>query len=249
MRPDMAGKFKEPSCGRRLYGKPRRVTKVTEDDSQAGATASLRLAHSKMNVFRDGGIGCDFTLLYRFLRSKVGQPWSEVYSEICSLIDSRKFRDHHFHTQLKYAVEQDCKFDEDGNVIDNRGVNITWRACYVHPVDGTLQYIERPAWKREKPGRKIFELDGQLFFKYDDIWYRVEMSEVSPGLSYDTPGEWVRDAFFRDVFIRNGLYSSYDRSLLARYDVSPNGKYWFCTKKESASSREIQKLKKKYNLE
>lgn len=42
----------------------------------------------------------DFAPFRRFLKSKIGQLWDDVYSEICSTVDQRTLRGWHFHTHL-----------------------------------------------------------------------------------------------------------------------------------------------------
>lgn len=108
----------------------------------------------------------------RFLRSRVGQPWNKVYSEICE--NSQDELGHVLRERIEWTVELNCILI-DGEVYTSQGRNLSWRDFYVHPQTGNLCSNEekRKRYKRTKPTNKFIELNGQEYYFHDGIWYRV----------------------------------------------------------------------------
>ena len=249
MRDDMAERFMEP--GQHGKGRFPRNTKKFKAQDEDGATYSphgMRKAHRFANKWDGGYVGTDFALLSRFLKSRVGQPWDKVYSEICAEADARSFAGHHLREWLEYAVEQNCLVDESGTVRNARGMEIG--SCrrgefYVHPVTKKLEVIIKPRMRRRKLPRTVFEMDGQLYHEHEGVWYRVQMAEVP------RKSKWYYDtwAILSDVFIAHELnYGRYEydmiRKLEGKYGHSPDHRPWYCVWKQSANTKEITRLKK-----
>lgn len=193
-------------------------------------------------------IGTDFGVMDRFLVANKGRPWNDVYSEICKQADLRSFNGHHFRSWLQYHVEQNCVLGDDGRVYDHRGTPIClyWKTFYVHPETGILEYVPKSKYRPHEndPPPRVFELGGKLYHKHDGLWYRVEMQEKESGRNgwtCDTFG--IDDAFQAACSLTHNPWSA-ARNLRNKYGLSPKGKLWYCTKKQSANSREIQKIKK-----
>lgn len=87
------------------------------------------------NKYRDG------KAFQRFLESRVGQHWDDVYSEICKLFDTRSSIGDEFRRMIKWNVELEC-YIEDGVVYEGRNWHRrTHReptGLYVHPITGIL---------------------------------------------------------------------------------------------------------------
>src|ERR1700704_765706 len=99
--------------------------------------------------------------LKRWLRSQVGRPWNDVYSEACAVIKPDSVIRAHIKTHLLEFVERQT-FMNDGKVcvldIGYRGrgiIPLDGKRCrrglfFVHPETGQLQvipYISKRAWR------------------------------------------------------------------------------------------------------
>lgn len=259
MRKDMPKRFMETRDGRRgRFPRHCKQFLATDEDGQ-----HINNPHGMRKVHRltpkcpdDAGSGTDFSVLRRFLKSRVGQPWDKVYSEVCAEADARSYEGHHLREWLEYEVEQNC-FVNDGEVYDQHGRKLAgyWRRgeFFVHPETGILEFVisERHR-KKEPPVQTVFELDGTLYHEYDGVWFRVKMQELAKvqhtgwgGHRYMAYDDW---AALGDVLL-HGLSNCYPYRVVDRlkkeYGLSPGGKVWYCTWKQSANSKEIAKLKKK----
>jgi hypothetical protein len=244
----MPERFIEP--GQHDTGRfPRRTKKfkTKDEDGQTYCPHGMKKAHRYANKWDGGYVGTDISLLKKFLMSRKGKPWDDVYSEICAEADARSFTGHHLREWLDYAVEQHCFLDEEGVVRDQRGMEIG--GCrgtfYIHPKTHTLEYVQRPRTHYKRPPKKVFEMDDQLYHEHEDNWYRVQMAEVP----MDSRWRYNTWAVLSDVFVAEELnFGRYEYSMIRRleeeYGHSPNGKPWYCTSKQSANSKEITRLKK-----
>ena len=254
MRKDMTNRFTEHhKISKPKF--PRHSKKFNWKDEDGQETCSpkgMKHAHyiSHNWIWRDAGcVDGNYNLLKRFLHSCTGRPWNEVYSEVCEESDERSFRGYNFREWIDHLVEKNCFLDKDGTVLDERGNTIAnfWGGFFVHPKTKTLEFADvkkRPRWE---PPHTVFEVDGKLFHQHKDIWYRVEMREVSEENRSDGWWKWVGpgDAFLSGT-VTFGIFSyQVVPKIQKKYGLSPNKKSWYCFKKESANSREISKIKKK----
>lgn len=248
MRKDMAKRFLK--YGKTVKGRfPRnakRLKRKDEDGQELESPHGMKKIHRLTNKWDNHGyLGSDFSVLERFLHSRKGQPWDKVYSEICAEADERSFEGHHLREYI--PVEMHCTI-EDGKVYDEHGHQIGrhWGEFYVHPETQILEYIpklkpQRPDW----PPHTVFDMDGNFYHEHQEIWYRVEMKEIEKKGNSRWNLDWPVN--MRDVFVDVTISSYYNlqNRLQTKYGNSPDGKIWYCVKKESANSREISKLKKK----
>ena len=265
MKPDTLKKFVKSHAVRNPDRFPRRGKKLKEINSEDGP--------SKIGMGRIQEHSChkdrNFAVMKRFLNKHRGQSWDDVYSEICETADCRSFTGHEFRESLNYVVDQHCTIDKDGKIIDSHGHplgSVIGRRgqFFVHPETKTLEYVNgRKNFWREKTPVTVFEMNGILFHKHEDIWWRVQMKEV-PEKKSPIFGYMYQDfnsGVYSDAF---GLYSCLEKSvnsktfdyrlispsyvLRAKYGVGPNGRQWYCASKQSANHREIAALKKKHKL-
>ena len=205
MRPDMPKRFLKH--GKHTKGRfPRHCKNLSMKDENGQFVHNpkgMKKIHRYTIKYEDCGyLGTDFALLCRFLQSRTGRPWDQVYSEICAEADDRSFEGHHFREWLDMQVEQNCTIDEDGEVQDERGNHMArfHGEFYVHPVTGLLEYIENKRWRRSAPVQRVFSMDGKLYHEHKGIWYRVEMKEL---VNKDGRTYWSSDIY--DVFLSEGL--------------------------------------------
>jgi len=256
MRADMPKKFLEPSSGKR--GKfPRNSKKFKPDDdgTPLAPIAGMKKVHAVIEPDYTKYTGTDFSLMRRFLRSRIGQPWNDVYSEICEKADYRSHSGHHLREWLGYLVDQNCTI-VDGVVADERGIKIGvwWDQFYVHPEKKTLEFSEHRRYRNDKKQTTVFEMDDVLYHKHDNIWYRVKFKPVPEQAGkrefFSTIG--IRDVFMdkdppKDLVLWS--YWSLTRALSGKYGPDENGKTRFCCWKQSANSHDIKRLKDKYTDE
>jgi hypothetical protein len=249
MREDMPRRFLEPSSGKR--GKfPRNSKKYRPDED--GLTPvpieGMKKLHSVVDPDNEKYTGTDLRLMRRFLMSRRGHPWDEVYSEICQQADYRSHSGHHLREWIGYLVDQNCQII-DGVLADERGIKTGawWDQFYVHPETKTLEFIEHHRYRRKEHEKTVFEMDDVLYHKHDGIWYRVKFKPI--------PKQTGRSDFFstigiRDVFMEKDppenlaqwSYWSLTRALIDKYGPGQG----FCCWKQQANSHEIDKLKKLY---
>lgn len=207
------------------------------------------------------GPGADYAIMRRFLMSRLGKPWDEVYSEICAEADARSFDGHYLRENLGYMVEHDVYIGEDGEIYNKRHFRVgSWRGqFYVDPEDKTLKMVKYNRRSSRELPKTVFEMDGQLYHKDHGAWFRVTMKEVpmTRGVHgyehYTTAPVYWSDAFNAHVDstkARPGGYYYWNQieAVRNKYGVSQNGKPWYCVEKQSANSKEIKRLKQKYDL-
>jgi len=120
--------------------------------------------------------------LQKFLRSRVGQPWAKVHSEMSEEFDRRTFAGYRFWKDIAWRVETSCWVGaETGRIYSNHdyGGPSQVNGFYVHPWTGILQYQEHIIGPRqEQPVTHIPINDRNWLEKYEGIWYWIEKYEV-----------------------------------------------------------------------
>jgi hypothetical protein len=132
--------------------------------------------------------------LWRFLQSRVGQPWNEVWSEISANIRSDNAVQQHVRDHVKMWVCTATRLDEQGDIelLDRaygRQLDSTSTEFYVHPVNGLLCLNkEFMSWKkRYKLNKQALEaewdannktINGCKIRKHAGIWYEIDERPV-----------------------------------------------------------------------
>lgn len=124
-----------------------------------------------------------------YLKSKVGQPWDDVYSEICAQLDRRSVTGNHVFTHLWQYVERNCYIGaKTGTVytIGRYSNRVGW--FYVHPWTGILCDSDNDGWLtgRFKPKPKPVTLvqigdigDCKAYEWIQGHWYYTEYSYMT----------------------------------------------------------------------
>src|SRR5207245_497682 len=120
--------------------------------------------------------------LERFLRSSLGRPWNDVYSELCAGLDKRKATGLHIFQHVEHMVERHCHADDDGNIYGNNWRYRKIQRFYVHPKTGLLCEAPRET-KRERKRRHLLAMpvtrlelgNNTAYQKHDAVWYRVKL--------------------------------------------------------------------------
>lgn len=246
MREDMPKRFLEPSSGKR--GKfPRRSKKIIPDEE--GNTSvpldGMKKIHCVVDPDNEKYTGTDFSLMRRFLRSRIGKSWNDVYSEICEQADYRSHSGHHLRQWISHLVDLNCKI-VDGQVCDERGVKTGcwWDQFYVHPETKTLEFIEHRRYRRQQNEQSVFEMDDVLYHKHDDnIWYRVKFKKFPEQDQRNWSIGRIDDAFIQNPY--RLTHNSLSQLLYDKYGPGKDGTR-YCYWKQQANTHEIEKLKKKH---
>lgn len=137
--------------------------------------------------------------LQRFLRSRVGQRWDDVYSEICSEADGSNIRGYHLRLHLNDLVEHAIDVEKDGKPIYPEGAK-SWVSFFVY--NGILREVKPRSWKRPKAKSKIVEMGGSFYYQHDDVWYQVRKEPIPKRtfkIDYSTPktrtASYLRDYY------------------------------------------------------
>lgn len=244
MKPDFPDSFLEPSGGRG-YKFPRRRKKYErQGDEPLKPVGGMRRVHAVAGKFGTKYTGTDFAILRRFLQSRVGRPWDEVYSEISEHADTRNWTGQQFREWVEYTVELNCRLDEDGNVLDSQDRpmygNQRWHLFYVHPKTGILHKLQYKRERRNyKSRKKIHKVGDQLYHKHKDIWYRVEMKPW-PKIRY--PYGYAYSFYDYATYPPDAFGVTNYNQATDKYGLDPDNKVWYCISKESANSKEIEKI-------
>jgi hypothetical protein len=188
MRPDMAKVIVERP---RRGGNNTRRGRSVPDDLQP-TTEGMRAPH----VRHYGGKELNEYLspLYRFLRSRAGQPWDQVWSEISKNIRATNAIQQHVRDHVMMWVCTKTCIGEDGEVwlLDSRPNPAVNSLChfYVHPESRLLVFNThlsnwKNRWRRAKKERDEEQKavsrtlpNGVELRKHEGIWYEVELAPV-----------------------------------------------------------------------
>jgi len=143
--------------------------------------------------------------LRRWLRSQVGRPWNDVYSEACKVIKPDSVVRNHIKFHLLEMVERNTFMHhgkvyvkgrwwrQDGiiPVSDLRGASFS----YVHPETGILLAMPtqpRSRWRDKDAERRALTQrrlsDGVRLIKLDGIWYVCRLDQFPAEFkSHDSP--------------------------------------------------------------
>ena len=153
--------------------------------------------------------------LRRYLESKVGTLWDDVYSECCTTLDRRSMSGNHVFEHLRNMVTLTTVM-VDGKVMELQSgsgapMEIYYDSLYVHPETGLLckNPGSRPKWT-PKPDPNIMDgpTDLTRYTKIDGIWYlseyksTVDKKHSSPRSTYWHQHEPADYSWFKVDFKR-----------------------------------------------
>jgi len=108
---------------------------------------------------------------YKFLESRIGKHWDDVYSEICNFRNDIGFD---FKRRIKWCVEKDIYFDKNGLpfVFPVYYGNNKIRGLWVHPVTGILMAPPKyPTINEPVKEINIISVNEGMYEKIEDNWY------------------------------------------------------------------------------
>jgi hypothetical protein len=96
----------------------------------------------------------DWSVFRKFLESKVGQPWDEVYHQVCKLADDRTGVGHELRQRIPWEVKLSGVIMRDGlpyTTHSHYGEEFPIDGLYVNPETGILEmgpYRPRRSWRQ-----------------------------------------------------------------------------------------------------
>jgi len=165
----------------RLKGVRRMLDRLTIEARDEGLLSPYLIkVRQKTKYFSD-----HLNPLRQYLRSKVGQHWDEVYSELCQDLDISTLSGQHILSHLWQYVERyveiidgkPCRKPYDR--FSYRSFGSYYNQFYIHPETGILcEAVRSPKVIPPNSEDKI-ELDRtHYYYKLDDIWYLITFAEV-----------------------------------------------------------------------
>ena len=184
--------------------------RLTEEASTDGLLSPYRVKTRDKTKYLSDNLGP----LRGFLRSRVGQLWDDVYSELSQRLDRNTVSGQHVIQHLWDDVHRHVEIIE-GVVYSKPGANGwcgrrelgQWRGeFYVHPETGVLCIAKhKPRRPKPKPDPDVIKINDQYHYrKIDGIWYEIELQDiprfqtvrdvvlkvtVSPTMSVDSSGQ------------------------------------------------------------
>jgi hypothetical protein len=135
--------------------------------------------------------------LRRFLRSKVGQPWDDVYSELCQRLNRNTIAGKHVIDHLWDYVERHVEIIDGIPYskpywISQTQLTHSYRdKFYVHPSTGILcaaKKSPRISNRQDQPTNIVILDDYHQYHKLNDIWYLITFEDFAP-----LPTKYVND--------------------------------------------------------
>lgn len=176
----------------------RNATRCRDDRGGIDDTSPLR--EPMGGFYREKSLSDNLAPLRRFLRARVGQPWSKVWSEISAQLSVTSAIKKHVMDHLREYVVERVREDDEGRFWgpDRFGRPSPPSRFFVHPRTGLLAEAPRYPRKRasrariRRPDVRVLSPTRQLR-RLRGIWYEVVIAE----LPFKTgPGSvaFVRDA-------------------------------------------------------
>lgn len=247
MKKTILERFSKSNCVKNPHKFPRNNKKFSWSEDDNNAPRSMSKLRRIANCSDREYLPSDTTAFARFLESRLGDSWDEIYSDICASVDSRNGLGNRFHQSIGWMVEKEVFLSKTGGLCDKHGHELGgfFDEFYIHPMTGKLERAEKIRYRTPTQQQTVFEMDKVLYHKHDGLWYRVEMKPIPV---IDRTVRYFVDVL--DPYLASWYTtSSHSWRATKKYGVAPDGKAWYCHAKQSANSKEIAALRKKYKLE
>ena len=217
---------------KKVGGYRKRLDRLTQIATEDGFLKPYLIKPSH----RTKGLSDYLSPLRRYLRSQVGKPWNEVYSQLCQKLDTSTMTGQHVLDHLWHYVERHAELID--GIPYHRSCGHYWRSCrlsqhygdqfYVHPETGILcdakAVVPKSAPKKEP--QDVIPIDQyHQYHKIDEIWYVIT---------------------FEPFPTSSTVFDVLERSL-----ITPERKGYrklYAAKKQQCGKREIKLIHQKLNL-
>ncbi len=184
--------------GHMHYRMERRASKQElrlNDEEQIGGRKGMK-SHLRGHIKRyKKTLNENLNPLYRFLDSRLGQPWNDVYSEILSQLNLNNPVEYHVYQHLIEfrMVEIDTHIDDAGRVCSSKygqwvlSEPTSYPEYYVHPTTGLLCKSPRKkkwSWgsqsKQEHSRRRLHKTNPLIqYWLVNGVWYEFGFRPVN----------------------------------------------------------------------
>jgi hypothetical protein len=202
MREDMSKVVIErPRWGHSLPGYKTRLRIRRYDPEKDYDDLPRRISGSRSKYIRGGEIKFFSDLLgplRRFLRSNIGRPWDQVYSEMKEFLDDRKVTGRHIFEHVDSEVETHAFIDPDGKAYTwgNSGREPVY-GLYVDLRSGLLRWSDtKPWWRNRGKSKGVAQKANRVrlsanacHVKMNGIWYFVEYRMFEKPVGCDQENE------------------------------------------------------------
>lgn len=168
---------------KKLTGYKKNLQKLTEEASEDGLLSPYLIKMGKRTKHFSDHLGP----LRRLLRSKVGKPWNDVYSELCQRLNTNSVTGQHVISHLWDFVERYVE------IIDGVPYHKTHRSrfaighwrdeFYIHPETGILCLAQTAPKKPRKKRKRNDLVVKDSYHQYrllNNVWYLVTLQEIPP---------------------------------------------------------------------
>lgn len=172
---------------KKLHGYKSSLQKITDEASVEGLLRPCLIKPNKI-VSKTKGFSDHLGPLRRLLRSKVGQRWDDIYSELCQRLDTSTVTGQHVLDHVWNYVERHVVLI-DGvpyRKINRGGYNQKllgyWLdQFYIHPDTGILCLVEKAPKSPPKKRDDLVVIDRyHQYRKLKDVWYLITLQEFPP---------------------------------------------------------------------
>lgn len=212
---------------RRIKGHKKELDRITVEATVDGFLQPYLIkTRNRTKYFSD-----HLAPLRRWLRSRVGQPWDVVYSELCRKLDITTLSGQHILSHVWDFVERHVVIlDDVPYKKDRQDYRLTgWRdRFYVHPETSILCLVPRIKKTEPQSCIEIVQIDSHhQYRKLNSVWYFVTFESVPH------KGK-VTDILLRKPVDRDTAHREYDSAIYACH-------------KRHATKKEIKKIEQQRN--
>jgi hypothetical protein len=169
------------SCqkAKKVQGYRKRLYKIMQEAQEDGFLQPYLFKPQKSRILSD-----NLAPLYRWLHSKVGQPWDNVYSQLCQKLNTKSTISQHVLQHLWDCVEPHAEII-NGVVYAKHKLNYPLTSnrsrltFYVHPE--TQIFCLAPQRQKPQPEAQddvVIVNRYQQYRRLDGIWYLVSFKDV-----------------------------------------------------------------------
>ena len=191
---------------KKVTGFKKQLHKITEEASQDGLLNSYLIKPINKSKYLSDHLGP----LRRFLRSQVGQPWNDVYSQLCQRLDPSTMAGQHVIDHVWGYVERHVEIIDGGFYSKPyQGYRIRLDAnhrdrFYIHPETGILCAAEKLPRKQ----------------KLNEIWYLITFEDFP-----QPPTDYVTDVV---------------KGIIHRSAAMYRGRMIYAVRKQQCNKKEIR---------
>lgn len=210
---------------KKYKGFKKQLDRLTEVASEDGLLSPYLIKSRNKSKYLADHLGP----LRRFLRSKVGQPWNDVYSELCQRLKTNTMAGQHVIGHVWDFVERYVEII-DGKIYYKHYQKYRTRLIetyrdrfYIHPETGILCLVEKVPRKHQRQQKQtdIFIVDNyHQYHKINEIWYLITFEDFPP-----PPTDYVTDVL---------------RGYIHRSIATYRGRKIYAASKQQCSKKEIR---------